>query len=112
MLVPVASLQYPMMSFYPNHFPLVQTRENHTADLLDRASPELEDALTVFHGGIYGTLVLPAMASLPEEHLKGKKVSFKLFGKSYDWWIWRRTYHQLSGWETRAAADYVYDYVI
>lgn len=111
MLVPVASLQYPLTAFYPNHHPLVQTREDHVADLLDRANPGLEDALTVFHPGIYGTLVSPALATLPEQRLKGKKVSFKLFGKPRTWYIWRRTYHHLGGWETRAAADYVYDYV-
>lgn len=112
MLVPVASLHYPLTAFYPNHHPLVQTREDHVADLLDRASPGLEDALTVFHPGIYGTLVSPALATLPEERVKGKKVKFKLFGKTYEWYVWRRTYHQLAGWETRAAADYVYDYVL
>lgn len=112
MLVPVASLQYPLTAFFPNHYPLIQTRENHVDDLLDRASPELEDVLTVFHGGIYGTLVSPALGSLPEQRLKGKKVKFKLFGKPFEWYIWLRTYHQLSGWESRAAADYVYDYLL
>jgi hypothetical protein len=56
-------------------------------------------------------LINPVIAVMQTEHYKGKRIHFRLFGKNRYVWIWRRTYHQLDNWQTRAAVDYAYDFV-
>ncbi|HVF03755.1 MAG TPA: kelch repeat-containing protein [Frankiaceae bacterium] len=46
------------------------------------------------------------------ETVKGKAIRFKLFGKKYRIWIWKRTYHRLANWHLKIAPDYVYAYVL
>ncbi|MCA1618267.1 MAG: hypothetical protein LC795_02925 [Acidobacteria bacterium] len=61
-------------------------------------------------------LVSAGMKNIVQEHVRGRKVTFtiKLFGKKWTrtWWIWKRTYHLLDGFETKTECDYVYDYVL
>lgn len=57
----------------------------------------------------------PLLSGLPpvDEIVRGRKVTFKIkiFGKKFTktWWIWKRRYHLLAGWENKVEADYVYD---
>lgn len=59
-----------------------------------------------------GGLVHPSYQNVVQETVRGRVVKFKLFGKKYKWWIWKRTYHRMAGWESKTAADYVRDYVL
>ncbi len=58
--------------------------------------------------GVYP--VHPTFALETHEHQRGRKIKFKFFGKTYTWWIWRRTYHLLNHWEHKAAPHFVYQY--
>ena len=58
--------------------------------------------------GVYP--VHPSFVWQPHEYQRGRKLKFKLFGKTYTWWIWRRTYHLLNRWEHKAAPHFVYEY--
>jgi len=130
MIEPVAGYRFFPTSYYPNHYSFVQTTENHVAkkyplfargELLGGESPQLEDARAILSGTIlingvpkpiYGTLVDPRIANMQEETVRGKYIEFKLFKRRYKLWIWKRTYHRLSGWQSKSALDYVYDYVL
>jgi hypothetical protein len=54
--------------------------------------------------------VHPSFAAQMKEYQRGRKISFKLFGTKYTWWIWRRTYHLLNHWEDKAATHFAYEY--
>jgi hypothetical protein len=56
-------------------------------------------------------LVSNAMKGIEGEYVAGLKVEFDLFFHHYKWYIWKRTYHLLDGYDIKSAADYVYDYV-
>lgn len=45
------------------------------------------------------------------EHVRGRKLSFKLFGKRRTWWIWKRTYHTLDKGEQKQSSHYAYEFV-
>lgn len=55
-------------------------------------------------------LVHPSFAAM-REVVRGKKVSFRLFGKRRTWWIWKRTYHLLDKWGAKQSSHYVYEFV-
>lgn len=125
---------------YPNHYSMLQGSIDHSHDgatdtanqwksaLQQAASvtrtykPFLlatnnEESRAVTNSGIYqlidgnGThLVSPAFARM-REVVRGRKVSFKLFGKKRTWWIWKRTYHLLDKWESKQSTHYVYEFV-
>jgi hypothetical protein len=59
--------------------------------------------------GVY--LVKPAFAGQMRQYTRGRKISFKLFGKRHTWWIWKRTYHLLNHYEDKSSANFVYEYV-
>ena len=59
--------------------------------------------------GVY--LVRPAFAGQMHQFSRGRKIEFKLFGKRYRWWIWKRTYHLLKHYEAKSGATFVYEYV-
>lgn len=46
------------------------------------------------------------------EVVRGRVIQFKLFGKKYKWWIWKRRYHLLAGSQTLQEMDYVYRYLL
>ncbi len=76
-----------------------------------------EESIAITNSAIYGYidgngthLVHPAFAQM-HEVVRGKKISFKLFGKRRTWWIWKRTYHLLDKWETKQSSHYVYEFV-
>lgn len=46
------------------------------------------------------------------ESEKGKAIRFRIFGRRFKIWIWKRTYHRLDGWQQKIAPDYVYAYVL
>jgi hypothetical protein len=56
-------------------------------------------------------LVKPAFAAEMHEFVRGRKISFKLFNKKHTWWIWKRTYHLLRHYTTKASAHYAYEFV-
>jgi hypothetical protein len=61
-------------------------------------------------------LVNPGIANLVQENIKGRKVgwSFKIFRRRFSWyfWIWKRKYHRLEGFDSQNECDYMYDYVL
>lgn len=50
------------------------------------------------------------------ESIRGLRVTFRLkfFKKKWTktWWVWKRRYHLLDGWETKRQFDYVYESVL
>lgn len=83
-------------------------------DLFGNREREESSAITdsaVFQIGNDGVYpVHPSFVWQPHEYQRGRKLKFKLFGKTYTWWIWRRTYHLLNRWEHKAAPHFVYEY--
>src|SRR5262249_24454564 len=39
----------------------------------------------------------------------GRLVKFRLLGRTYRWWIWRRLYFRTEQWPSRTQGDYMYD---
>ena len=79
--------------------------------------PELEEVRAIQDEAVFARhLVSVQVAALQDELVAGDKVTFSLtaFGRtlSYTWWIWKRTYHLLQGWEQKKPSDYVYDFVL
>lgn len=56
-------------------------------------------------------LVKPAIGGQVVEHVKGRRVSFRIGFIRVRFWIWRRVYHRLAGWESSTEPDYAYRYV-
>lgn len=116
MLQPVQKMVVAQL-FYPRHYPLIQTAENHgqidpTDDMIGGASPKFEDVRAIRNHDVYTlNLVKPGIATAQIERVKGRRVRFNLFGSPRYIWIWRRTYHLMKNWENSEAADYVYDFV-
>ena len=52
------------------------------------------------------------MKGLEEFSTVAHYVQFRLFGRKFKIYIWRRSYIRLQGWENKAAMDYAYDYVL
>jgi hypothetical protein len=125
---------------YPNHFSFIQGSIDHSnngggdlanpwpsksggpaslhrdyREFLSRTVNEEMSAIT--DAGIYAKaadatyLVKPTFAAEMHEFVRGKKVSFKLFGRRITWWIWKRTYHLLNRYPSKASAHYVYEFV-
>lgn len=58
-------------------------------------------------------LLTSATVPQVEEVVRGRSVTFRWFGNArVRWWIWRRTYYVLQGWQTRHEMDYVYASVL
>jgi hypothetical protein len=61
-------------------------------------------------------LVNPAIANSVQENIKGTKIGYKfrIFHHTYShyWWIWKRKYHRLEGYETMDENDYLYNNVL
>lgn len=108
MVQPIATtLLFPLSPdlFYPNHYSFVQAAERHEEGLRDCEDRSAEDEIAVHSAFVY-TLVNPAIAASEIEVVRGRKI-----GRKRKWWLWKRTYHLLSGWEQNCAADYAYQYV-
>jgi hypothetical protein len=79
-------------------------------------SPEIYQPIQNQYVNTTCPLVNPAIANLVKERVKGYKVgwTFKFFGRRYSWyfWIWKRHYHNLQGFETMDENDYMYKYVL
>jgi hypothetical protein len=106
-------------NYFTHHYPFIQTAENHgyteifldeRDDMIGRARPELEDTRAIINPMLYQLdVVNPAVKTMQVEFHKGRRIRFPLTRRYM--WLWRRTYHRMQGWQTRSAADYVYDYV-
>lgn len=75
-----------------------------------------EESSAVTDGSIYAKrmgshLVHPSFASSIHEIVRGRRVTFKLFGVRRSFWLWKRTYHLPNHWETMSSAHYVYQFV-
>ena len=142
MLTPKAFIINPLVSplnRYHNHCSFMQTASGHYAgprgDDNDPygtganyappnynyeptlSTPKSEEVRAFTCPNLYSSgLVSSQMQNMVGEYVRGKKVSFtiKLFGKkkTFTWWIWKRTYHLLNGFETRTEGDYIYGYVL
>lgn len=124
---------------YNNHFSFIQGVIDHSYDgggiLSNRWPSQLqqpastdrkyrqyfttnnEESSAITNSAIYqqidanGTyLVHPSFANM-HEIVRGRKISFKLFGKRRTKWIWKRTYHLLDKWEQKQSSHYVYEFV-
>jgi hypothetical protein len=109
MVQPVAALTPGVidpLAFIPQHFAFVQSAESHTTGLLDCGERPAEESRAIYSPFVY-TLVSGAMGTLQDEEVRGRPI-----GKRRRWWLWKRTYHLLQGWQQQCAADYAYDYVL
>lgn len=98
-------------TFLPNHFSFIQTANFHRA-MRDLTEFGLEDVRAIKDNTVYArNLVKPGMRTIQVQSTRGRKVSFRLFGKRHIWYLWRRTYHRLQGWEGQPSAFYIYEYV-
>jgi uncharacterized protein (TIGR03437 family) len=121
MLEPGHSRVFNPFLFRPNHYSFIHTTENHGAakrplsgldEMIGREKPPLEDSRSVHGNDIYTRgLVRDGFRASEAEQTRGKVIKFKLFGHKYKWYIWKRTYHQMIDYQSKSAADYVYDYV-
>lgn len=75
-----------------------------------------EESVVVTDGAIYtrtidtnGTRLVKPVAT--DEIVRGRKVRFRLFGKRYTWWLWKRTYHLAHRWEWMQSSHYAYEFV-
>ena len=120
--------------FYNNHYCLIQTSADHQTGIPDGVEPlktwegqnknvsltnirNNEETSCIASNDMFNKgLVNSSFKSLREELVKGWKISFTInlvFKKiRITWWVWKRTYHLLQGWETKNPADYVYQYVL
>lgn len=125
---------------YPNHFSFIQGAIDHSHDggtdnankwpseLSNPASfprrylnyiglENAEEMSAVTDNGIYHQfpdttyLVHPGFSGQMREYKSGRYIKFRLFGKTRKIWIWKRTYHLLNNWESKASTHYVYEYV-
>jgi hypothetical protein len=123
---------------YQNHFSFIQGSLDHSYDPGDSSNrwpsalgqsagvtrtyrfaftTNSEESSAVTDPAIYATidsngthLVHPSFAHV-HEVVRGRRIRFKLFGKKRTFWIWKRTYHLLEGWEQKQASHYVYEFV-
>ncbi len=102
------------------HYSFVDTAEDHINDQegveYDSATGSItrrEETRTMSSSAPFTLgLVKPSIVSKDRQQVLGKKITFKLFGKKHTWWIWKRTYDRLEGFETRLGGDWVYDYIL
>ena len=78
--------------------------------------PNVEETSAVTDNGIYaqaadGTYLVHPSFNKMHEIVRGRKISFKLFGKKRTIWVWKRVYHLLDKWETKQSSHYVYEFV-
>lgn len=66
------------------------------------------DDNAVYLRGLVSTAIGPDVG----EEIKGRTIKFRWRKKPFRWWKWKRTYHRLGGWQSKVAADYVYQYVL
>jgi len=133
MVNPVASNTPNSLSRYPNHYSFIVTTSDHFSGPLNEgvpnsqcyeqtplgssnqcqnnASDNREEIRVITDSKIYDW-VSPRIKNQIEEREVGKKVKFKKFGIGFEWWLWKRVYHRLVGWETMTETDYVYEYVL
>jgi hypothetical protein len=75
-----------------------------------------EESSAITNAGIYAQgsdgvyTVHPLFPQQMKEYRRGRKISFKVFGIKFTWWLWRRTYHLLHNWENKAASHFAYEY--
>ena len=123
---------------YRNHFSFIQSLGEHSYDgggdpanswpsamsapaATVRAywpfgAPHVEESVAVTDGAIYtrtidgnGTRLVKPVPSY--EVVRGRKVSFKLFGVRRTWWIWKRTYHLADRSGQKQSTHYAYEFV-
>jgi hypothetical protein len=121
-----------------NHYSMVQGTPEHSAfgataphpwpstsnapastprDYKTSYSDNREEASAVTDGLIYryldtnNTHLVHPQFSNVHEIIRGRKVSFKLFGIKKTWWIWKRTYHLLDKWKEKSGSAYAYEFV-
>lgn len=123
---------------YNNHFSFIQSLGEHSYDgggdpanswpsttsspaatlraYWPFGAPNVEESVAVTDGAIYtrtidtnGTRLVKSVPSY--EIVKGRKVSFKLFGKRRTWWIWKRTYHLAEKSDVKQSTHYAYEFV-
>jgi hypothetical protein len=104
------------MATYPNHYSFLQSASTHHSFVIGDAAG-VEDVRAIADEAVYTRgLVSASLQGMEEEEVRGKKVTFRLQilrqSFSYEWWVWKRTYHRLLGWQTKHADDYVYDFVL
>ena len=103
------------LSTYANHYSFIQSANNHSS-FVEGDARDLEEVRTINDDAVYRLgLVSTALQGMEEEEVRGRKITFRINlgfrSMSYDWWIWKRTYHRLQGWQQKHATDYVYDHV-
>lgn len=118
---PLWSLKKNPTTFYPNHFAFIQTAENHGGSrrwfsqedgLQGGEQPGMEDVRANHDDSIYTlNLVNTSMKDAQVESIRGRAIRFRLGTKRHKIYLWKRTYHRLSGWDSLPAAEYVYRYV-
>ncbi len=76
----------------------------------------LSQPFAMVYPGDDAPLVAPGQMPPLEEVLRGRRVHFKIkiLGHKIEksWWIWRRRYHLLRGWQQKTDMDYVYESVL
>lgn len=118
------------MKRYDNHYSFIQSAWNHfdvTDPLESKGEVESEETRCITDPTIYHQyLIGPRNDAAPllqhydsprvQERVKGRKVSFtiKILWKKFriSWWVWRRVYHNVVGWNTMSMFEYVYQLLL
>ncbi|MBL8229333.1 MAG: hypothetical protein JNL98_12675 [Bryobacterales bacterium] len=108
---PISWLHSGPNTFLLNHYSFIQTANFHRA-MRDLTEFGREDVRAIKDNTVYAlNLVKTDMRSQQMQSTRGRKITFRLFGKRHTWYLWRRTYHRLLGWESQPSAYYIYQFV-
>lgn len=133
----VTGMQQPVSSgsgysHYPNHNTFLQSASDHNYGPLgpynapnnyydqgpiDKQN-NYEEQRAISNNALYAPAgpICSDMKNLMGTTIRGKNITFhfRIFKWHFSrtWWIWKRTYHNLAGYETMSEEDYVYQYVL
>jgi hypothetical protein len=124
---------YDVRNRYDNHFSFLLSSSDHSASKSKADHPDYRDTFSskrnfeetrvISDPDIYTPYETdmpypgddaPLLESAPRvKHvMKGKYVKFKLFWKTYKFWLWKRHYFVLEGQESRHEMDFAYQYLL
>jgi len=105
----------PNFNYLPTIFPTIGFDDN-SEEVLAVSDRAIYQPPNNGHINISCPLVNPAIANLVHEQIKGRKVTFtvRIFHHrfSHTFWIWKRKYHLLDGYESKTECDYMYENVL
>lgn len=106
---------------YNNHYSFIQSTADHYSGSVGgfpnfpdyektyhTGAANSEESRVVTSGDVYTKCGVNATKLTQVEYVRGKRITFKIFRKTYTRWIWKRRYHLLKHYDTMNQLDYLY----